>query len=74
MTGEILIAGVGNIFLGDDGFGVEVASRLASETLPRGVHVKDFGIRGLHFAYELMERWDVLILIDAMPRGSVTPL
>ena len=50
-----LIAGVGNIFLGDDGFGVEVARRLASMQLPEGVRVADFGIRGIHLAYELLE-------------------
>lgn len=65
-----LIAGVGNIFNSDDGFGPEVARRLASEPLPDDVTVTDFGIRGIHLAYELLEGWDRLILIDALPRGE----
>ena len=52
----MLIAGVGNIFLGDDGFGVEVASRLAAADLPDWVQVVDYGIRGMHLAYDLAER------------------
>jgi hydrogenase maturation protease len=66
----ILVAGVGNIFLGDDGFGVEVARRLAGETLPAGARVADFGIRGLHLAYQLLDGIDTLILVDAMARGG----
>jgi hydrogenase maturation protease len=65
-----LIAGVGNIFLGDDGFGVEVARRLSAETLPPEVQVADFGIRGVHLAYELLEGYDTLILVDALARGD----
>jgi hydrogenase maturation protease len=65
-----LVAGVGNIFLGDDAFGVEVASRLASVPMPEGVTVADFGIRGIHLAYELLEGYDRLILVDALPRGE----
>ena len=53
MSGKLLIAGVGNIFLGDDGFGVEVASRLASADLPDWARVVDYGIRGMHLAYDL---------------------
>jgi hydrogenase maturation protease len=69
-TPRILIAGVGNIFLGDDGFGVEVARRLAAMELPGHVRVADFGIRGVHLAYELLERgYDTTILVDATPRG-----
>jgi len=65
-----LVAGVGNIFLGDDAFGVEVARRLATVSLPEGVTVADFGIRGIHLAYELLEGYDRLILVDALSRGE----
>jgi hydrogenase maturation protease len=68
--GGILVAGIGNIFLGDDGFGVEVATRLASRSWPEGVKVADFGIRGVHLAYELMEGFHSLVLIDAVPLGE----
>jgi len=67
---RVLVAGVGNVFLGDDGFGVEVVRRMADDTLPAGVKVADFGIRGLHLAYELLEGWDTAILVDASPRGG----
>jgi hydrogenase maturation protease len=67
---RILVAGVGNIFLGDDGFGVAVAQRLALRSLPPGVTVADFGIRGIHLAYELLEGYDALVLIDAMSLGE----
>jgi hydrogenase maturation protease len=60
---------VGNIFLGDDGFGVEVARRLASRNLPPDVVVKDFGIRGFDLAYALMDPYDLTILVDACARG-----
>jgi hydrogenase maturation protease len=66
----MLIAGVGNIFLGDDGFGVEVANRLASERLPDWVRVADYGISGMHLAYDLAEGFETTILVDATPRGS----
>lgn len=66
----ILVAGIGNIFLGDDGFGVEVATRLADKQFPEGVRVVDFGIRGLDLAYALMDAPDATILIDACPRGG----
>jgi hydrogenase maturation protease len=66
----ILIAGIGNIFLGDDAFGVEVAQRLANRKLPSGVKVVDFGIRGFDLAYALLDRFDVTILVDACPRGG----
>jgi hydrogenase maturation protease len=65
-----LVAGVGNIFLGDDGFGVEVARRLLETPLPREVRVEDFGVRALHLAYELLEPYDMVIIVDAMSRGS----
>jgi hydrogenase maturation protease len=70
MSPKVLVAGVGNIFLGDDGFGVEVARRLASETVPVGVKVADFGIRGVHLAYELLDDYDTAILVDAARRGG----
>jgi hydrogenase maturation protease len=65
------VACVGNIFLGDDGFGIEVARRLAARELPPGVTVTDFGIRGIHLAYELAEKsYPTVILVDATPRGG----
>ncbi len=67
---RVLVAGVGNVFLGDDGFGVEVVRRVADDPVPEGVKVTDFGIRGLHLAYELLEGWDTAILVDASPRGG----
>jgi hydrogenase maturation protease len=69
-TGRILIAGIGNIFFGDDAFGVEVARRLAGRRLPEGVRVVDFGIRGLDLAYALLDAHDAVILVDAIPRGG----
>ncbi len=66
---KILVAGVGNVFLGDDGFGVAVARRLAGTELPDGVDVRDFGIRGIHLAYEL-SAYDTTILIDTSTRGG----
>ncbi|MFH8410093.1 hydrogenase maturation protease [Streptomyces sp. NPDC018019] len=65
-----MVAGVGNVFLGDDGFGVEVAQRLAAVPLPEGARAADFGIRGVHLAYELMNGYEGLVLIDAMRRGE----
>jgi len=71
MSQCILVAGIGNIFLQDDGFGVEVAKRLADSELPEGVKVTDFGIRGVHLAYEMLDGgYDMTILIDAAPRGE----
>jgi hydrogenase maturation protease len=67
---RILIAGVGNIFLGDDAFGVEVAQRLARRPLPDEVRVVDFGIRGLDLAYALLDGYEAVILVDATPRGG----
>jgi len=67
--GGVLVAGIGNIFLGDDGFGVEVVRRLAARELPSGVRVADFGIRGLHLALDLLDaREATAILVDATPR------
>ncbi len=66
----ILIAGIGNIFLGDDGFGVAVAQRLLAAALPADVRVTDFGIRSLDLAYALIDAPGWTILIDACPRGE----
>jgi len=67
---RVLVAGIGNIFLGDDGFGVEVVQRVAARPVPEGVEVVDFGIRGLHLAYQLLDGYDVLVLVDALPVGE----
>lgn len=67
---RILVAGVGNIFLGDDGFGVEVAQSLSKRQVPETVTVKDFGIRGFDLAYALLDPWDGVIIVDALPRGE----
>lgn len=75
---KVLVAGVGNVFLRDDGFGVEVVRRLAPVPLPEGTRVADFGIRGVHLAYELMDGYDGLVLVDALrcgqPPGTVCVL
>jgi hydrogenase maturation protease len=68
---RILIAGIGNIFHGDDAFGVEVASRLSGRSLPPEVRVVDFGIRGFDLAYALLDGYDVTILVDATSRGGL---
>ena len=70
MPRRTLVACLGNIFLSDDGFGVEVARRLAREDLPDGTRVTDYGIRGMHLAYDLAEGWDATILVDAAQRGG----
>jgi hydrogenase maturation protease len=67
---RVLVAGVGNIFLGDDAWGVEVVRRLLQHELPPNVHVEDFGIRGVHLAYEILNGYDTVILVDASPRGE----
>jgi hydrogenase maturation protease len=67
---RVLVAGVGNVFLGDDGFGVEVVKRLAGRELPEGVEVADFGIRGMDLAYALQDDYDVVVFVDAIPRGE----
>jgi hydrogenase maturation protease len=67
---RILVAGIGNIFLGDDAFGVEVARRLSAREWPQNVRVTDFGIRGYDLAYALLEGYDTTILVDACPRGQ----
>jgi hydrogenase maturation protease len=67
---KILVACIGNIFLGDDAFGVEVFRHLAERSFPEGVRITDFGIRGLDLTYALLEDWDNVILVDAAPRGE----
>ena len=66
---RVLVAGIGNVFMGDDGFGVEVARRLQARPRPAGVEVRDFGIRGMDLVYALRD-CDVAILVDAAPRGG----
>src|SRR5438270_13613172 len=68
---RILIACIGNIFLGDDGFGVEVAKGLMKRHYPECVQVVDFGIRGMELAYTLLDDYDTLVLVDAVPRGGL---
>jgi len=70
MPPTLLIAGIGNIFLGDDGFGVEVARRLARRPLPAQVRVLDIGIRGVDLAYALLDGYDAVILVDTTSRGG----
>jgi hydrogenase maturation protease len=64
---SVLVAGIGNLFLTDDGFGSEVARRLALQSLPEGVRVVDYGIRGIHLAYDLLDGYDALVVVDALP-------
>jgi hydrogenase maturation protease len=70
MSRRVLVAGIGNIFLGDDGFGVEVVKRLAERRLPEGVEVVDFGIRGMDLAYALNDEYNLVVFVDATPRGG----
>ena len=70
MTRRTLLAGVGNIFLRDDAFGVEVIRLLAEHPVPDGVEIRDFGIRGVHLAYELLNGCDLFVLVDAAARGE----
>ena len=67
---SILIAGIGNIFLGDDAFGCEVVKRLSERKWPDNVRVVDFGIRGFDLAYALLDGYDVTIFVDATARGE----
>ena len=71
MSARILIAGVGNVFLGDDGFGVELARRLLTRRWPEAIEIADYGIRSLHLAFRLLDPLDLLIVADAVPRGGV---
>jgi hydrogenase maturation protease len=72
MASRILIAGIGNIFLGDDGFGPEVMRHVCDRVDGcDGIRATDYGIGGMHLAYDLLEDWDALVLVDAIPnRGS----
>jgi len=71
VSARVLVAGIGNVFLGDDGFGVEVARRLAGRVLPQDVRVVDFGIRGLDLVFALLDAvYECVILVDAVPRGE----
>jgi hydrogenase maturation protease len=65
-----LVAGLGNIFHGDDGFGVEVADVLLRQEWPDDVEVEDFGIRGIHLAYQLLDPYDLVVIVDAVARGG----
>ena len=67
---RILVAGIGNIFFGDDAFGVEVARALAQRRLPSNVRVVDFGIRGFDLTFALLDGYDLTILVDASQRGG----
>ncbi|MCW3033684.1 MAG: hydrogenase maturation protease [Solirubrobacteraceae bacterium] len=67
---RVLVAGIGNVFLGDDGWGVALAGRLAARALPRGVDVADFGIRGMDLAYAMQDGYEAVVLLDATPRGQ----
>jgi hydrogenase maturation protease len=69
---RILVAGIGNMFLGDDGFGPEVARQLAGRWASNDVRVVDYGIRGMHLAYDLLDGCDALVLVDALP-GEQSP-
>jgi hydrogenase maturation protease len=74
VTRRVLVAGIGNLFLGDDGFGPEVVRRLAAGgSPPPGVRVIDYGIRGMHLAYDLLDGWGSLVLVDALPATSGPP-
>ena len=68
---RVLVAGIGNIFLGDDGFGVEVAQQLARRAWPEGVTVTDFGIRGFDLAFAILDGPETVVLVDATQRGGV---
>ncbi|MFF9051915.1 hydrogenase maturation protease [Streptomyces erythrochromogenes] len=70
MSPKVLVAGIGNVFLGDDGFGVETVRALSAHPLPDGVEVVDFGVRGVHLAYQLLDGYDTLVLVDATARGG----
>jgi hydrogenase maturation protease len=68
--GRVLVAGIGNIFLNDDGFGVETLRSLTAGELPDHVEAVDFGVRGVHLAYQVLEGYHTLILVDAAARGG----
>ena len=66
----MLVAGIGNIFLSDDGFGPEVLTHFRGRPVPDGVEVSDYGIRGVHLAYRLLDGVDTLVFVDAAPHGA----
>lgn len=68
--GRVLVAGIGNIFLGDDGFGVEAVRELAARPLSDRTETADIGVRGVHLAYRLLDDYDTVILVDTVERGS----
>jgi hydrogenase maturation protease len=70
MNARILVAGLGNMFCSDDAFGVSVIEKLVGRTWPEGVEVQDFGIRGIHLAYQLLEPYDLVVLVDAVQRDG----
>lgn len=70
VTGRTLVAGVGNVFLRDDAFGVEVVRLLAEHPARDGVEIRDFGIRGVHLVYDLLNGCDLFVLVDAAARGE----
>ena len=70
VTARVLVAGIGNVFLSDDGFGVEVARRLRRQEPPAGARAADFGIKGVHLADEVLEGWDKVVVVDAMSGGE----
>jgi hydrogenase maturation protease len=70
VTKRILIAGVGNIFLGDDAFGCEVVRELSNKHWPSDVRVTDFGIRSCDLAFALADKYETVILVDATPQGE----
>ena len=67
---RVLVAGIGNVFLADDGFGVAVANRLQDTPLAEGIEVRDFGIRGMDLAYALQDGYEAVVFVDAGPRGE----
>ena len=71
---RVLVAGIGNIFLGDDGFGPEVARRLAARPGRSDIRIVDYGIRGMHLAYDLLDGYRALIIVDLIPHGEVGQL
>ena len=73
MSTSALIAGIGNIFLGDDGFGPEVIRRVRAHPLPPGITAIDYGIRGLHLSYDLLQPLELLIIVDALMRPGQPP-
>lgn len=67
---RVMVAGVGNMFMSDDGFGGEVVKKMRQKNQPEGVEIRDFGTGGLKLAYDLMRGYDALILIDSSSRDE----